>query len=199
MQPFDTHVGRAVALRRAHIDTDQLAPKRFLRRITRTGYEDALFADWRVRPDGSPDPTFPLNRPEHAGASILFAGPDFGCGSSREHAVWALWDSGFRVVVAPSFGDIFRQNCVQNGLCAARVDGGALDAWFDFVEAHPDAAVTVSLPDQTIRAVGMPDLPFEIPPAHRDRLLQGLDEIGLTLRHEARIRAFEEAAERDAG
>lgn len=178
-------------LRRAHIDTDQLAPKRFLRRITRTGYEDALFADWRTRADGAVDETFALNRPMAQGASILLAGPDFGCGSSREHAVWALMDSGFRAVLAPSFGDIFRQNCVQNGLLAAVLEADALGRLMDETEAHPERELTVDLAASTVRMSGVGEIPFDIPPSHRDRLLAGLDEIALTLADEERIRAFE--------
>lgn len=191
VQPFETLTGRAVVLRRAHIDTDQLAPKRFLRRITRTGYEDALFADWRMGPDGTPDATFPLNRPTARGATILIAGPDFGCGSSREHAVWALMDSGFRAVLASSFGDIFRQNCVQNGLLAGTLSPDPLGALMDAVEARPEGELTIDLRTSRVREATIGDIPFEIPLPHRDRLLAGLDEIGLTLESEDRIRAFE--------
>lgn len=194
LEPFEVVFGRGAVVRRAHIDTDQLAPKRFLRRITRTGYEDALFADWRTRSDGTRDETFSLNHKAVQGATFLFAGPDFGCGSSREHAVWALMDSGFRAVFAPSFGDIFRQNCVQNGLLPAAIAPDVIAPWLDFVESRPDERLTADLRRQMLWAEGLGETPFDIPAPYRERLLGGLDEIGITLARETDIRAFEARA-----
>lgn len=192
MEPFRSHTGLAVPLDRANVDTDQIVPKRFLKSIERTGFADALFADWRFDVDGRPRPDFVLNLERYRGASVLVAGANFGCGSSREHAPWALRDYGFRALVAPSFADIFRQNCVQNGLVPAQVGEEEARALMAAVERHEGAMVTVDL--EARRVVGPEGIVAEIAidEAARRRLLEGADEIALTLRHEAAIAAYEE-------
>jgi 3-isopropylmalate/(R)-2-methylmalate dehydratase small subunit len=184
MRAFTTHTGTALPLRRSNVDTDQIIPAVYLKRVTRTGFEDALFAAWRQ------DPEFVLNRPEYARASILVAGPDFGTGSSREHAVWALNDYGFRVVISSRFADIFRGNSLKQGLLTAQVDQGVVEQLWDLVESEPSTEVTVDLQDKQIRA-GNLTAPFDVDDYGRWRLLEGLDDIDLTLRHEAEIAAFE--------
>jgi 3-isopropylmalate/(R)-2-methylmalate dehydratase small subunit len=163
------------------VDTDQIIPKQFLKRIERTGYGEFLFHDWRK------DPGFALNRPEYAGATILVAGRNFGCGSSREHAAWALQDHGFEVIVAPSFGDIFAANSAQVGLVTVALPAESVRSLMSETE------LTVDLEAQTITAAGSPAIPFEYDPHRRHRLLNGLDDIGLTLQHETAIAAFESA------
>ncbi|CAN5603023.1 3-isopropylmalate dehydratase small subunit [soil metagenome] len=189
MQPFTTHTGTAVALRRSNVDTDQIIPAAYLKRVTRTGFEDGLFAAWRA------DPDFVLNRPESAGASILVAGPDFGTGSSREHAVWALQDYGFAAVVSPRFGDIFRNNAGKAGLLAAEVDAKVVAALWDLLERQPRAVVTLDLHDRTISAdgdEGRIEDSFDIDDYTRRRLLQGLDDVAATLAHADDISSYEE-------
>jgi 3-isopropylmalate/(R)-2-methylmalate dehydratase small subunit len=173
-----------VPLRRSNVDTDQIIPGEYLKRITRHGYEDALFAEWRTEPD------FVLNQPQYAGATVLVAGPEFGTGSSREHAVWALQDYGFRVVLSSRFADIFRGNSGKVGLLTAGVDQDAIEQLWDAVEADPTTPVTVDLEQRTV-AWGSTVVPFEVDDYVRWRLLEGLDDIGITLRHEADIAAFE--------
>jgi 3-isopropylmalate/(R)-2-methylmalate dehydratase small subunit len=188
MDAFTTHTGTAVALRRSNVDTDQIIPAEYLKRVTRTGFEDGLFAAWRN------DPDFVLNRPESQGASVLVAGPDFGTGSSREHAVWALQDGGFRVVLSPRFGDIFRGNAGKSGLLAAQVDAKVVAALWDLLEREPSVPVTVDLVARTVTAGEGDDRiedSFDVDDYTRWRLLQGLDDIGLTLSHESDISAFE--------
>ena len=184
MDAFTRHVGTAVPLRRSNVDTDQIIPAQYLKRVTRTGFEDGLFAAWRK------DPDFVLNRPEHAGASILVAGPDFGTGSSREHAVWALQDYGFAAVVSPRFGDIFRNNALKGGLLPVQVDAEVVEALMALVEADPALEVTVDLGARELRA-GDLVAAFPIDDFTRWRLMEGLDDIGLTLRDEPGISAFE--------
>ena len=190
MDPFVTHTGRAVPLRRSNVDTDQIIPAVYLKRVTREGFGDGLFAAWRE------DPSFVLNQPRYTGATILVAGPDFGTGSSREHAVWALLDYGFRAVIAPRFGDIFRTNATKAGLLPVVLPEKTVALIQDAAEAEPPAEVTVDLAGREVRTVGG-DLagplaePFEIDDYTRWRLMEGLDDVGLTLRHEAAIAAFE--------
>ncbi|HEU5484924.1 MAG TPA: 3-isopropylmalate dehydratase small subunit [Microlunatus sp.] len=184
MEKFSTHTGTAVPLRRSNVDTDQIIPAVYLKRVTKTGFEDGLFAAWRN------DPEFVLNRPEYASATILVPGPDFGTGSSREHAVWALQNYGFRVVIGSRFGDIFRGNSGKAGLLIAVVDQKIVEELWNFVEDHPDRPLTVDLAEQTITADGF-SADFEIDPYTRWRLLEGLDDIGLTLRHVDEIDAYE--------
>lgn len=190
LQPFTRLRARAAALPRAHVDTDQIIPKQFLTRLERSGYGRCCFHDWRWLPDGSPDPAFELNRPEAAGAAILLAGENFGCGSSREHAAWALRDAGFRVVVAPSFADIFAENAVNTGIVPARVSREASLELFAMAVPGP-LELIVDLEEQSIVAVGGYRTGFEITPHRRHRLRHGLDPIGVTLQYADDITAFE--------
>ena len=176
--------GVAVPLTRSNVDTDQIIPAVFLKRVTKTGFDDALFHEWRK------DPDFVLNDPAYAGATILFAGPDFGTGSSREHAVWALRDYGFTAVISTRFGDIFRGNSGKQGLLTGTVKEAELEAFWAAIAEHPGISATVDLVARTV-AIGDLVAPFEIDDYTRWRLLEGLDDIGLTLRDEARITEFE--------
>jgi 3-isopropylmalate/(R)-2-methylmalate dehydratase small subunit len=191
MDAFTRHVGTAVPLRRSNVDTDQIIPASYLKRVTRSGFEDGLFAAWRN------DPTFVLNRPESVGASVLVAGPDFGTGSSREHAVWALQNYGFRVVVSPRFGDIFRTNAGKAGLLAAQVDAKVVAALWDLLDRRPTTPVTVDLHERTIVAVdpedpaGRIEDSFDVDDYTRWRLLEGLDDVGITLSHADEVAAYE--------
>ncbi len=184
MEKFTTHVGTAVPLRRSNVDTDQIIPAVYLKRVTRTGFEDGLFSAWRE------DPDFVLNNPVYAGATILVAGPEFGTGSSREHAVWALCDYGFRVVISPRYGDIFRGNSLKQGLLTVELPGEAVEELWDLVESRPTTTVEVDLEALEVRADGRV-WGFALDSFSRWRLLEGLDDIGLTLRHEDSISAFE--------
>jgi len=195
MRPFTPHDGLVVPLDRSNVDTDQLVPKLFLKRIERSGFGQFLFFDWRYLDDGSPNPDFILNRPEYAGASILLARKNFGCGSSREHAPWALADYGFRAILAPSFADIFYNNCFQNGMLPIRLDEAAIDDLFARATATPGYRLTVDLEQCTISDARGLALRFEIDASRREHLLKGLDAIGLTLEHEAAIAAYERAHE----
>ena len=192
MQPFSKHTGRAVSLPRANVDTDQIIPKQFLKRIERTGFGPSLFYDWRYLADGSPDPSFELNRPETEGATILIAGANFGCGSSREHAPWALADYGFRALVAPSYADIFFGNCCQNGLLPVALPEPLVQELFRRSGAATGGYdLTVDLVDRRVRDAHGFDAGFEMDDYRREMLLNGLDEIGKTLLEEPRIAAFE--------
>jgi 3-isopropylmalate/(R)-2-methylmalate dehydratase small subunit len=184
MDAFTTHTGIAAPLKRSAVDTDQIIPAVYLKRVTKTGFEDALFASWRQ------DPEFVLNQPAYAGASILVAGPDFGTGSSREHAVWALRDFGFKVVLSPRFADIFRGNAGKQGLVAGVISEADLEAAWAAIEADPGVSMTVDLEARTA-SIGTLEVPFEIDDYTRWRLLEGLDDIGLTLRNEDAISQFE--------
>jgi 3-isopropylmalate/(R)-2-methylmalate dehydratase small subunit len=184
MEPFTTHTGVAVPLKRSAVDTDQIIPAVYLKRVTKTGFEDALFAHLRQ------DQAFVLNDPAYASGSVLFAGPDFGTGSSREHAVWALRDYGFRAVFSSRFGDIFRGNSGKQGLLAGAVTEEAIETCWSLIEADPGATATVDLRAETVTLAGA-TFPFEIDAYTRWRLLEGLDDIGLTLRDEERITEFE--------
>ncbi|MEX0712075.1 MAG: 3-isopropylmalate dehydratase small subunit [Pirellulales bacterium] len=193
MKSFTQHTGRVAAMDRANVDTDQIIPKQFLKRIERTGFGQYLFYDWRRLPDGSDNPRFELNRPENQGGTILLARRNFGCGSSREHAPWALDDYGFRALIAPSFADIFYSNCFKNGLLPVRLDEVLVDELFRRAAAHPGYALTVDLENCTIRDQHGLTLSFEVEPFRRQCLLEGLDDIGLTLAHEPKITAYEAA------
>jgi 3-isopropylmalate/(R)-2-methylmalate dehydratase small subunit len=185
MDAFTTHTGTAVPLRHSNVDTDQIIPAEYLKRITRTGFEDGLFAAWRQN-----EPEFVLNRPEYADGTVLVAGPDFGTGSSREHAVWALLDFGFRVVISPRFGDIFRNNSTKAGLLTVVLPQEEVEALQAATEADPALPVTVDLQEKVVR-YGEVTVPFEIEDYTRWRLLEGLDDIGLTERNLADIEAYE--------
>jgi 3-isopropylmalate/(R)-2-methylmalate dehydratase small subunit len=184
MDAFSTHTGIVTPLRRSNVDTDQIIPAVYLKRVTRSGFEDGLFSAWRS------DPEFILNKEPYSRGTILVAGPDFGTGSSREHAVWALQNYGFKVVIGSRFGDIFRSNSGKAGLLIAAVDQDVVDKLWDYAESNPGAEITVSLSDTTITA-GADTYAFEIDGYTRYRLLNGLDDIGLTLTHDAEIAAYE--------
>jgi 3-isopropylmalate/(R)-2-methylmalate dehydratase small subunit len=186
VEPFTTHTGRAVPLRRSNVDTDQIIPASYLKRVSRAGFGEGLFAAWRE------DPSFVLNQPQYDGATILVAGNDFGTGSSREHAVWALTDYGFRAVIAPRFGDIFRTNSTKAGLLPVALPEATVSALQDAIEANPATEVVVDLDQRLVlaEAAGI-KAPFEIDDYTRWRLMEGLDDIGLTLRHVDDITAFE--------
>ncbi len=192
MEPFVRHSGKAVALPRDNVDTDQIIPKQFLKGVERTGLGPALFYDWRYGPDGTPNPDFELNRSSAQGASILITGANFGCGSSREHAAWALEDAGFRAILAPSFADIFFANCCQNGLLPVRLLPQEIDELFRRVQAAgDDYALTIDLEAQGVDDGHGFRTQFGIDSYRREMLLRGLDEIGRTLLEESRIAAFE--------
>jgi len=188
MDRFTTHTGVAMPLRRSNVDTDQIIPAVYLKRVTRTGFEDGLFAAWRN------DPAFVLNDPAYADASVLVAGPDFGTGSSREHAVWALQNYGFKVVISSRFADIFRGNSGKSGLLAAQVDEKVVQKLWDHLDEHPGATVTVDLESRTVKAGDGPNAiedSFDIDDYTRWRLLEGLDDIGITLGHDDDIASYE--------
>jgi 3-isopropylmalate/(R)-2-methylmalate dehydratase small subunit len=191
--PFTRETGRVAILDRPDVDTDQIIPKQFLKRIERTGYGRFLFNDWRYDEDGAERPGFELNRQEFSGASILLAGRNFGCGSSREHAAWALADYGFRVVIAPSFGDIFRTNAGKNGMVVISLPDDEVKRLMEGVDLDRGSELTVDLERRTIVAPDGREIPFEIDESLRQRLLHGLDDIALTLRHEDEITAYERA------
>ncbi len=184
MEKFTTHTGVAAALKRSAVDTDQIIPAVYLKRVTKTGFDDALFANWRQ------DPGFILNHPAFASASLLVAGPDFGTGSSREHAVWALRDYGFKAVLSPKFADIFRGNAGKQGLVTGVISEDDLEAVWAAIDAAPGIEMTVDLAERTA-VIGDLRVPFDIDDYTRWRLLEGLDDIGLTLRNEDRIAQFE--------
>ncbi|HET9256228.1 MAG TPA: 3-isopropylmalate dehydratase small subunit [Pseudonocardiaceae bacterium] len=185
MKKFERHTGVGVPLRRSDVDTDQIIPAVYLKRVARTGFEDGLFAAWRA------DEDFVLNHAAYREGSVLVAGPDFGTGSSREHAVWALLDYGFRVVISPRFGEIFRGNAGKQGLLAAQCQQDDVEALWALLEAHPGTELTVDLSAQTIQAQTKLTVGFSIDGYTRWRLLEGLDDIGLSLRHAPEIDAFE--------
>ena len=191
MQPFVWHTGRVAPLQRANVDTDQVIPKQFLKRIERSGFGAFLFYDWRYRSDGSPDPEFELNQPDAAGATILLAGANFGCGSSREHAPWALADYGFRAIIAPSFADIFYANCCQNGLLPVVLADDQVSELFRRRASSRNYELTIDLEKQSVRDELGFRASFYIDDYRREMLLQGLDEIGRTLLQEPLIAAFE--------
>ncbi|KOU00101.1 isopropylmalate isomerase [Streptomyces sp. NRRL F-4711] len=184
MEAFTKHTGRVVPLRRSNVDTDQIIPAHWLKKVTRDGFEDGLFEAWRK------DPEFVLNRPERAGATVLVAGPDFGTGSSREHAVWALQNYGFKTVISSRFADIFRGNSLKNGLLTVVLDQKTVDALWELVEKDPQAEITVDLEAREVRAEGV-TASFELDENSRWRLLNGLDDISITLRNEDEIAAYE--------
>jgi 3-isopropylmalate/(R)-2-methylmalate dehydratase small subunit len=191
VKAFRRETGRVAVLDRPDVDTDQIVPKQFLKRIERTGYGDFLFFDWRYEPDGSARDGFELNRDEFAGARILLTGRNFGCGSSREHAAWALQDYGFDVVVAPSFGDIFRTNAGKVGLVAIALPDAEVKRLMESVDLDTGSEVTVDLERKVLVSPDGREVPFELDESTRFRILNGLDDIGLTLQHEDDITAYE--------
>ncbi|MEI5101360.1 3-isopropylmalate dehydratase small subunit [Streptomyces sp. PmtG] len=184
MEAFTAHTGRAVPLRRSNVDTDQIIPAHWLKKVTRDGFEDGLFEAWRK------DPEFVLNKPERQGATVLVAGPDFGTGSSREHAVWALQNYGFKTVISARFADIFRGNSLKNGLLTVVLEQETVDELWALTEADPTAEITVDLHDRQVRAQGV-TAAFELDENARWRLLNGLDDISITLKNEGDIAAYE--------
>ncbi|MEX1163151.1 MAG: 3-isopropylmalate dehydratase small subunit [Nitriliruptor sp.] len=201
MQPVSVVTGRACPIDANDVDTDQIIPKQYLKRVERTGFGPFAFAEWRYLDDGSPNPEFEMNKPEHAGAPIMVAGRNFGCGSSREHAPWALEDAGFTAIIAPSFADIFRNNCGQVGIVAVQLDESVVRRLFDLIATDPSTEITVDLEQQRVTAPGAGDVPavdvpFDIHPHTRYCLLNGLDAIGLTLQHGDAIDAYESARDR---
>ncbi len=191
MKPFREHTGIVAPLDRSNVDTDQIIPKQFLKRIERTGYGEFLFYDWRYTPDGKPQPDFLLNKPEYSGASILVAEKNFGCGSSREHAAWALLDYGFRVVIAPTFADIFHTNAGNNGILLVKLSEAQVEDLLQRAKRTPGYKLHVSLVEKSVNDDQGFSATFNIDDFRRTCLLEGLDEIGLTLKHEADIAAFE--------
>ena len=193
MDSFKTHRGLIATLDRANVDTDQIIPKQFLKSIARTGFGENLFFDWRYRPDGSLNPDFSLNFPKFRGASILVARRNFGCGSSREHAVWAIGQCGFKAVVAPSFADIFRNNCAKNSLLTIELSEAEVEEIFQMADRYAGLEATADVEEQRIVLHLAEEMAFhfDIDSAVKERLIHGLDDIGLTLKNEEALRAFE--------
>jgi 3-isopropylmalate/(R)-2-methylmalate dehydratase small subunit len=198
MQPFTTLTGIVAPLDRVNVDTDQIIPKQFLKTVKRTGLREGLFFDWRRRKDGSPDPDFFLNQPRYRNATILLTRDNFGCGSSREHAPWALLDQGFRCVIAPSFADIFYNNCFQNGILPVVLGADEVLRMMNDVIRNEGYQLTVDLGGQTVTTPEGRTYRFEIDPFRKDCLYRGLDAIGLTLHHEADITAYEQRRKQEA-
>ena len=193
MKPFTTHTGLVATMDRANVDTDQIIPKQFLKRIERTGFGQYLFFDWRFNDDGSENPEFELNKPEVRGASVLVARQNFGSGSSREHAPWALEDYGFRTLIAPSFADIFYNNCFKNGILPIRLDEQLVDELFQRAAKYSGYQLTADLESCTLSDEYGFHTAFDVEPFRRECLLGGLDDIALTLQHEGAISAFEQS------
>jgi len=191
MKPFSTHRGLVLPLDRVNVDTDQMVPKQFLKALTREGFGRILFYDWRYLPGEKPNPNFVLNFPEYRGASILLTRANFGCGSSREHAPWAIGDYGFRVILAPSYADIFYNNCFKNGILPAILKESDVDELFKRAEADQSYTLAIDLPNQTISDNKGLMLSFEIAPSRKEVLLKGLDDIGTSLQHADSIDAYE--------
>jgi 3-isopropylmalate/(R)-2-methylmalate dehydratase small subunit len=193
MEPLVRHTGLVVPLERGNIDTDQIIPKQFLKRVERSGFGEFLFFDWRFLNDGTPNPDFVLNRPQYQGATILVAGPNFGCGSSREHAPWALNDFGIRVVISVSFADIFYQNCFKNGMLPLILEASAVDT---IMKRSQEAPLTLTVDVENLRVFdsdGHLDYPFQLTDYQQETLVHGLDDIGRTLTKESAITRFEQA------
>jgi len=191
MKPFNHHKGIVVPLDRVNVDTDQIIPKQFLKLVERTGFGQYLFYDWRFQADGCPNVEFVLNHPRYQGGTVLLTRGNFGCGSSREHAAWALLDYGFNVLIAPSYADIFYNNCFKNGILPVKLDGTTVNKLFEEVEGEEGYAVSTDLENQTIRKPDGKIINFEIDPYRKKCLLEGLDDISLTLQLEEKIRSHE--------
>lgn len=198
MEAFTVLTGLVAPLDRVNVDTDQIIPKQYLKTIKRTGLREGLFSDWRYGKDGTPDPDFFLNQPRYQGATILLTRDNFGCGSSREHAPWALLDYGFRCIIAPSFADIFFNNCFKNGMLPVVLPSDVVSQLFREVAAQPGYQLTVDLAAQTVTTPSGARFSFDIDPFRKHCLLNGLDEIGLTLQHEAEITAYEQRRKQEA-
>src|SRR6267154_2804657 len=193
MQPFSKHTGLVLPLDRVNVDTDQMVPKQFLKAQTRQGFGRVLFYDWRYLPGEKPNPDFILNHPRYKGASVMLARANFGCDSSREHAPWAVADYGFRVLIAPSYADIFYNNCFKNGILPVTLPEAQIDEIFRRAETQEGYSVTADLPNQTITDATGLNFNFEIAPFRKHVLLEGLDDIGLTLKHATDIAAYEQS------
>ena len=193
MEPFKTLTSRVVAMPAENIDTDQIIPARFLKTTSKVGLGDNLFADWRYNADGTPRPDFPLNRPEAGGSQILLAGDNFGCGSSREHAPWALTGFGFRAIISTSFADIFRNNALKNGLLPVVVDAKTHWQLLSLAEEEPDMQISIDLKSQTLRLPDGRRVTFALDGFSKTCLLEGVDQLGYLLKHETRVAAFEQA------
>ncbi|WP_026960613.1 3-isopropylmalate dehydratase small subunit [Aliagarivorans taiwanensis] len=191
MEAYKKHSSVAAVMNRSNVDTDQIIPKQFLKKVERSGFGVHLFHDWRYLEDGSDNPEFELNRPEFKGAKILVAGDNFGCGSSREHAPWSIADYGFNTIISTSFADIFFNNCFKNGILPIKVDTDTLKALMDEVEANPGIEITVDLASQQISSPGGQAISFDVDPFRKDTLLKGLDDIGWTLQFEDKISEYE--------
>ena len=193
MQPFSKHTGLVIPLDRVNVDTDQMVPKQFIKLQTKQGFARTLFYDWRYLPGEKPNPEFILNWPRYKGASIMLGRANFGCGSSREHAPWAFADYGFRVLIAPSFADIFYNNCFKNGILPVTLSDSQIDELFRRADAQEGYAITADLPNQTISDSAGLSFKFELDPFRKHVLLEGLDDIGMTLKHAAEIGAYEQS------
>jgi 3-isopropylmalate/(R)-2-methylmalate dehydratase small subunit len=193
MRPFITHSGLVMPMDRVNVDTDQMVPKQFLKALTREGFGRILFYDWRYLPGEKANPDFVLNLPRYRGASVLLARANFGCGSSREHAPWAIGDYGFRVILAPSYADIFYNNCFKNGILPAELTEAQIEALFQRTEKEEGYSLTVDLPSQTVKDNHGLEYRFEIVPSRKEVLLKGLDDIAQSLQHAAEIDAHEKA------
>lgn len=198
MESFTTHTGLAAPLSRTNVNTDEITPARFLKTIKRTGFAQALFANWRFQADGTPNPDFVLNQPRYQGVSILVAGDNFGCGSSREHAPWAIREYGFRCVIAPSFADIFYNNCFNNSILPITFDEATVEQLFKEIEANKGYQLSIDLAAQTVTKPDGSVLSFEIDQFRKNALLQGLDNIGWTLSHNDEISVYEERRRSEA-
>ena len=198
MEPFTIHTGPVAPLDRANVDTDQIIPKQFLKTIHRTGLSEGLFYDWRRKADGSPDPEFFLNQARYKDATIMLTRDNFGCGSSREHAPWSLLDQGFRCLIAPSFADIFYNNCFQNGILPVVLSHEEVQSLFQAVNSSPRYELTVDLAAQSVTMPEGRQYRFEVDPFRKDCLLKGLDSIGLTLQHESAVAAYEQRRKAEA-
>jgi len=193
MQPFSTHTGVVLPLDRVNVDTDQMVPKQFIKLQTKQGFARTLFYDWRYLPGEQPNPEFILNWPRYKSASVMLGRANFGCGSSREHAPWAFADYGFRVLITPSFADIFYNNCFKNGILPVTLPDAQIDELFRRAEAQEGYSITADLPNQTISDAAGLNFKFEVDPFRKHVLLEGLDDIGMTLQHTAKIAAYEQA------
>lgn len=192
MKPYQKHTSVVALMNRNNVDTDQIIPKQFLKKVERTGFGQHLFHDWRFNADGSDNPEFELNQPEVQGAKILLAGDNFGCGSSREHAPWAIEDFGFNTIISTSYADIFYNNCFKNGILPVIVDEATWNKLRDEVEANPGVSFAVDLEAQTVTTPAGTTVNFDLDPVRKNNLLLGLDDIAVSLQHEAHITAFEE-------